>query len=726
MRTIIHALVKFIIRVRYHFSVQGVEHVPGSGPAILASNHVSLSDAMLMCAALPRPAVFFIDHRELQNGFSAFLMKLSGGIAVDYDHFWQDKTALAKAKKALSSGQLVVLFPEKQVSCSGFLTVFCDHYAALNARHGTPIIPLYIDYMRGSRRLPFGRNSVLFGDTVRTSITVIAGEACESSISAMGLKRKIEELSIQAYELRKSHRHSLGFMMIRGARRNWSRKQLADTTGVSLSYGKTLISSLALAAIIKKEFINERFIGIVLPASAGAALVNLGVTLAGKIPVNLNFTSSTENLSQAAAQCGLRMVITSRQFLTRMKTLTVPGKVVFVEDLKKSIQPVDIVKATLKALLVPAGLLTREKHFRADAAATIVFSSGSTNNPKGIILTHHNIVSNIEQMHTVIDLSRDDCMCGVLPFFHSFGLTATLWFPLLAGFRVAYHPNPLDGSTIATTVRNEGATILLATPTFLNTYLRKGTREDFRSLRIVISGAEKLKPALSQAFEEKFGVVPLEGYGATELSPVCCLNMLDGHFGGRSESGRRLGTAGRLLPGMGARIVDPETGESLDDGKQGLLLVKGPNVMKGYLNQPEKTAEIVRDGWYNTGDIGAISPDGFVTLTDRLSRFSKIGGEMVPHGALEEILADGLRTNDPVIAVTAVPDPMRGERIAVLYTSQAGDSKVLQSIIERASVPNLWKPARDAYVRVDAIPMLGTGKTDLKAVRELACRELGR
>jgi acyl-[acyl-carrier-protein]-phospholipid O-acyltransferase/long-chain-fatty-acid--[acyl-carrier-protein] ligase len=459
---------------------------------------------------------------------------------------------------------------------------------------------------------------------------------------------------------------------------------------------------------------------VLLPATAGGALVNAGVTLAGKIPVNLNFTSSAENIGHAVASCRIKKVITSKKFASRIEGLNVPAQLLYLEDIMASVTSAEKIAALLKARLVPARTLSGEAHNNPHDCATVVFSSGSTAHPKGIVLTHHNIISNIEQMSAVLDLSVEECMVASLPFFHSFGLTASLWFPLLCGFRVAYHPNPLDAATIATLARKERGTILLATPTFLQAYMRKATPEDFAAMRIIISGAEKLKPALASAFREKLGKDALEGYGATELSPVAALNVPDATHRGFTEKGGRSGTIGRLLPGMAARLVDPDTGTPAAGGAAGLLEVQGPNVMKEYLDDPEKTREAVRDGWYCTGDIASISADGYITITDRLARFSKIGGEMIPHGALEDILAAALQTAAPAVAVTAVPDPHRGEKLVVLYTAEAGGASALQQTIAAADIPNLWKPSADAYLQVEKIPMLGTGKTDLKGIKTLA------
>jgi acyl-[acyl-carrier-protein]-phospholipid O-acyltransferase/long-chain-fatty-acid--[acyl-carrier-protein] ligase len=341
----------------------------------------------------------------------------------------------------------------------------------------------------------------------------------------------------------------------------------------------------------------------------------------------------------------------------------------YIEDILKKVTPVMKIKALVKTWCVPADLLTGEKKGIRDTTATVIFSSGSTAEPKGIILSHHNIVSDIESLTKALHFGKEDALCAALPFFHSFGYTATIWFPLITGFKACYHPNPLEGEIIAKVVRENRATMLLATPTFLKAYHRKATREDFGSLKLIIVGAEKLKQDLAESFEKKFGIRPLEGYGATELSPVVSLNMPDVTCGNRTYPRCKEGSVGMPLYGITARVVDPDTFEDLRYGEPGLLLIKGPNVMKGYLGKSELTNEAVKDGWYNTGDIAVVDEYGYITLTDRLSRFSKIGGEMVPRGAVEDLLQNAVEAEEQAVAVTAIPDEKRGEKLVVLYTS---------------------------------------------------------
>jgi acyl-[acyl-carrier-protein]-phospholipid O-acyltransferase/long-chain-fatty-acid--[acyl-carrier-protein] ligase len=336
------------------------------------------------------------------------------------------------------------------------------------------------------------------------------------------------------------------------------------------------------------------------------------------------------------------------------------------------------------------------------------------------MLTHYNIASNIEQMGQTFMLGYKDCLLGVLPFFHSFGFTVTLWLPTSLGVGVIYHFNPLDLTVVSELVRKYKVTFLLATPTFLQAYMRRCSPEDFGSLQFVLVGAEKLPERVALAFEDCFGIRPLEGYGCTECSPVVAVNTRDFRAPGFRQIGAKRGKIGHPLPGISARIVDPETLEPLPAGQPGLLLVRGPNVMQGYLNRPDKTAEVLKDGWYVTGDIAALDEDGFLTITDRLSRFSKIGGEMVPHIKVEEKLHELAGATEQTFVVTGVPDGKKGERLVVLHRLPEEKIRELLERLPQLDLPNLWIPRANQFFYVEELPYLGTGKLDLRAVRELA------
>jgi acyl-[acyl-carrier-protein]-phospholipid O-acyltransferase/long-chain-fatty-acid--[acyl-carrier-protein] ligase len=470
-------------------------------------------------------------------------------------------------------------------------------------------------------------------------------------------------------------------------------------------------------------------VGIFLPPSIPGALVNLAAMLMGKVLVNLNYTVSSETLASCAQQCELKTIISARAFLDKVH-VQLPVDPILLEDVAKNPGFVERTLAALAAALLPACALLHfagaERVPTLDDVATIIFSSGSTGEPKGVMLTHYNIASNVEQLDQVFLLQPEDRIMGILPFFHSFGFTATLCLPAAVGVGVVFHPNPLDSRVIGALINKYAVTMLLATPTFLNTYLRRCTPEEFGSLRFVMAGAEKLPERVAVAFEDHFGIRPLEGYGCTECSPVVTVNTGDFRAASFRQVGAKRGSIGHPLPGITVKIIDPETNKALGIDQPGLLLVRGPNVMQGYLKRPEKTAEVLRDGWYNTGDIASVDEDGFLRVTDRLSRFSKIGGEMVPHIKIEEKLQELVGASEQMFVVTAVPDEKKGERLIVLHTLADEQLEECLAGLAKSDLPALWRPRHDQFLRIEKLPYLGTGKLDLRKVRELAAETSAR
>jgi acyl-[acyl-carrier-protein]-phospholipid O-acyltransferase/long-chain-fatty-acid--[acyl-carrier-protein] ligase len=452
--------------------------------------------------------------------------------------------------------------------------------------------------------------------------------------------------------------------------------------------------------------------------------VNLAATLAGKTVVNLNFTTGRAGMDSAAAQAGLRTVVTSRAFLEKAK-LEPPENVelIILEDLLAGITTSARLAALALAIFAPTRVLEQvagaSVRPTVDDVATIIFSSGSTGDPKGVVLSHFNIDSNIVAIGQVYRVLPTDRLIGILPFFHSFGYTM-FWFATNSGMASVCHPSPLDAAMIGALVERYRVTVLLATPTFLQLYMRRCTPAQFGSIRLILAGAEKLPEALALKFEDTFGIRPMEGYGLTECAPVVSVNTFDWREPGFFQPGSRRGFVGQPLPGVSVRIVTPETFEPLGPDTPGLVLVKGPNVMRGYLGRDDLTRKAFHDGWYITGDQGFLSEDGFLKITGRLSRFSKIGGEMVPHVRIEEALQDAVEADGQVFAVTAVGDDRKGEMLAVLHTCD--DQHVQQALdhLGTLGLPNLFIPRRDHFIHVDAIPVLGTGKLDLRAIRRVA------
>jgi len=514
-------------------------------------------------------------------------------------------------------------------------------------------------------------------------------------------------------------RDTLGERFVRTARRNWEKRCICDSLGRSFTYGQALVSSIALADVVARLSSGQQKVGILLPPSTAAALANVAVTLLGKVPVNLSYVVSNELVLAAIDDCNIKCVITSRLFLNKLPRLAdLPG-LVFLEDISSRIGTAAGARAYLNARFIPLHRLVRGDA-GGNSLATVIFSSGSTGEPKGVMLSHRNILSNIDSLVSVFALRGDDNFCGVLPFFHLFGFTCALWLPIITGVSASYCPDPLDGRAIGTLARTSGSTILFATPSFLQNYIRRIERTDFARLRAVVVGAAKLDTAVADSFEARFGIRPQAGYGVTELSPVVSLNVTSEQGAAPGKFGNKENTVGLPIPGVQVQVVDVETGRLLPPGRDGLLMVKGPNVMLGYLNRPELSREVLKDGWYNTGDVASIDAEGFLRITDRLSRFSKIGGEMVPHVVIEQVYHRELDAENQVLVVTGVPEPRKGEELVVLYLEQAGPPEKLHELICNSSLPNLWKPRRDNYVKIDSIPSVGSGKVDLCALKRIA------
>ncbi|NUP96706.1 MAG: AMP-binding protein, partial [Planctomycetaceae bacterium] len=494
---------------------------------------------------------------------------------------------------------------------------------------------------------------------------------------------------------------------------------------------RALAGAIALGRALKGRWADQTHVGILLPPSVGGALVNIAASFAGRTTVNLNYTTGPAGMTSAARQSGLKTVVTSKLFLEKAK-LELPEGVepIWIDEIATEIGTFERLSSLALAWLAPVRLLESccgaERPVKPDDIVTVIFSSGSTGEPKGVMLAHSNVASNCAALEQVVHVGTSDKVLGILPFFHSFGFTATIWFPARSGLGAVFHPSPIDVGAIGDLVERHAVSFLIATPTLLSIYLRRIPPHQFGSLSLVLTGAEKLTDRLAQAFEDQFGIRPLEGYGATECAPVVAMSQRDFRGAGLYQPGWRRGFVGQPLPGLVARVVDPDTGVDLAPGTPGMLLVRGPNVMRGYLGRPDLTEKALRDGWYVTGDIALVDEDGFLKITDRLSRFSKIGGEMVPHGRVEDELHKAANATTQVFLVTALPDEAKGERLAVLSTAPLDSIPPLLAKLAAAGLPNLFIPRADSFLFVEALPVLGTGKVDLRSAKELALARLGQ
>ncbi len=519
---------------------------------------------------------------------------------------------------------------------------------------------------------------------------------------------------------------------IRVCRQRRSGTKIADSTGVELTGGALLTRTLVLRRFLHRRVLDpgEANVGILLPPSVGAAVVNVALTLDRRVAVNLNYTLSSDVMNACIRTAGIRRVLTTRKVMAKL-SLELEAELVFLEELRGEIGLWDKVIGAFQSFVMPRGMLTRHlgaQKVQPDDVMTLVFTSGSTGTPKGVMLTHENVSSNVASIADLIHLTPKDVFLGVLPFFHSFGYTATLWTTMTLDVGAVFHFNPLDGRQVGRLCERHQVTILLTTPTFLRTYLRRCEPEQLQTTDVVVTGAEKLPVSLADEFESRFGTRPVEAYGATEMSPLIACNIPPSRTRDEGRD-RKAETVGRPALHVRARAMDLETADELPVGEVGMVWVKGPNVMKGYYGREDLTADVLRDGWYVTGDLGAIDEDGFLRLEGRLSRFAKIGGEMVPHIGIEEVLNRILGAEEEgglQAAVTSVPDPKKGERLVVIHVALKEEPRAICEALAKAGLPNLYIPSPDAWYEVPEIPVLGTGKLALREVRRIALECTGQ
>lgn len=711
----------------YKIKVVGLENIPKTGGGLIVCNHISYADPTLVLASVQRPIRFLMFREIYENPVINPIAKSINAIPISFrDKPKEMVKSLEVARQAVKDGHLVCIFAEAGLTRHGNMLPFLKGYEFIMKDLDAPIIPMHLDRMWGS--IFSYENGKYFWKLPKVwpyPVTVSFGKPMSSKSAPHEVRLAVQELSADSFKLRGKDQKKLHIAFVDEVKKHPFKFCMADSTGTKLNYIQVLTSVLLLS---KKIFSGKKGdmekVGVLLPASCIGSLINGAAFFAGKIPVNLNFTVSKENLTSCIEQCAMKTIITSKIFLKKAKLETTEN-MIFVEDFAKQITKLEKVKMLLCSLLLPAFLI-KKVWVHGDKAnvndvATIIFSSGSTGQPKGVMLSHSNIFSNIEGLYQVLRVSNKDVILGVLPFFHSFGFTATLCMPVGVGLGVVYHSNPLDAGTIGQLVQKYKATVIMGTPTFFSAYIRKCTKEQFASIRYAAAGAEKLKQAVSQAFKEKFDVIPYEGYGATELSPIVAMGIPDyvSEEGRIRQVGFKEGKVGHPIPGVAAKVVNPDTFELLPFDSEGLLLIKGPNVMQGYLNNQEKTNEVIKDGWYITGDIATIDKDGFICITDRLSRFSKIGGEMVPHVKVEEKILEILDAVEPICAVSSVEDEKRGERLAVLYTGDIDIQKLWEEL-NASDLPKLWIPKKEDFYQVGEIPVLGSGKLDLKSIKNIA------
>jgi acyl-[acyl-carrier-protein]-phospholipid O-acyltransferase/long-chain-fatty-acid--[acyl-carrier-protein] ligase len=712
-----------LLRCFYRVTTLGLEHLPAGG-FLLLPNHITWVDAIVLQVACPRPIRYIIDQEFYHKPLLKPFLRLVHCIPIDTR---RSRSAIRAATEKIAEGEVVCLFPEGQLERAGTLLRLRRGYELIAHHANAKVVPVWLDQLWGSIfSFQGGRFFTKLPKRIPYRVTVAFGKPLPADAADIArVREELLKLGESCFRRRPSLDRHLAEQCVRGLKRRPFVTAIVDGLDHSvLSRSKLLGAAAALSRLFRKEFPDER-IAIVLPASKGSMVANLAVTLAGKVPVDLNFTIGRAANESCIKRANLRVAISATQFIDRIKDFPWPERVLKLDELMPRLKR-QIVFWWMMSILAPAGLLLRLLQIPkggGHAEATLLFTSGSTGEPKGVVLSHRNIVGNVSQFRELLDAKKNDAILASLPFFHSFGSTVTLWYPLIEGVRIVTYPNPLEAAKNAALIERYKLTLLLATPTFLRGYLRKVEPHQLRSLRLVITGAEKLPLDLAKAFEERFKQRVFEGYGLTETAPVVSVNLPEPQPtkpGEQVQPSARLGSVGKMAPGIAAEIREPETDRKLSLHETGMLWLRGPNIFEGYLHDPERTADVLRDSWFKTGDIGRFDEDGFLYIEGRLSRFSKIGGEMVPHEAIEQKIIDLLDlsgTDERIIGIVGVTDEAKGEAV-VLLSAVDIDLAQVRDKLRDAGVPNLWIPKR--VRRVESIPVLASGKLDLKKCNELA------
>jgi acyl-[acyl-carrier-protein]-phospholipid O-acyltransferase/long-chain-fatty-acid--[acyl-carrier-protein] ligase len=709
----------------YKMQVRGRENIPEKGPALLIANHVSFVDGLLLSASSSRMIRFLLHEDFYSHPLLHPIFKWLKFIEVPNPKKPKRvKETIEQTKEALRNGDIVCIFPEGELTKNGAIGEFKKGYSIMIPEDmEIPIIPIHLNRVWGSIfTYYYGKIKFRLPKKVPYPVTLTIGKPLSPHISPFALRQKICETAAEGAMEPEQGEKVIHSAFAKLAKRHPFQKTFFDAESDGLSNFTILIRAMLLSSEIRK-ITKKPHVGILLPNSTHTAVATLAVLMADKVPAMLNFSVSDATLDECISKAEIECILTSKIFIQKAK-VSKRNKMVFLEDIAKNISSTDKLKYTLAGLLLPHKLLVK---FISPATseglfsdAVILFSSGSSGAPKGIVLSHHNINSNVSSlMHIMGWQPSKDSLLGNLPLFHSFGMTTNFSLPMISGTKIVYMPNPLDSAAVGKIIAAHKLTVLLATPTFLQNYIRKSTPEQLKSLRFTIVGAERLRSELSEKFTKMTGKEILEGFGCTELSPVVSINIPRSFMDLETKSGKPK-SAGVPIPDVCVKVVHPDTGEDLECGEEGVLMVKGPNVMQRYLKEPEKTAEVIKDGWYNTGDIAKMDSEGYIFITGRLSRFSKIAGEMVPHEVVEQAIADIVKHENRVIAVLGAPDKKKGEKLIVAYSDAAiSPEKIITELRKQAAIPNLWIPKKENFIKIDAIPVLGSSKLDLPTLKKV-------
>lgn len=665
------------------------------------------------------------EHAQHDPQLRAYMEKSGSGAM-----FSADDTALEAAGQQLQShlehGGVIIHVPGRAaVRNAAFNHTPAAELEALCSLK-LPVLPVAID------RPAHASLSVEKTQSLPEFVISFGNPIATDNITVATWQQAMLEANESAYSSRSLFDQSLPMTLLAGLKNNSKCKVLDGADDSELGYDKVLAAAIAFSKYLKKET-DEPRVAIVLPPGKGGLIANLAVMFAGKTPVNLNFTAGPDAVRSCIHQSGVDLFITADPFVRKLTSFPWPPTrdLVLIERVLPKLRKSIISWAVISKLL-PTGLLGSLLSLgkrKGNEEAALLFTSGSSGDPKGVVLTHRNLLANVTQFGTRLSLPENSSVLGCLPLFHSFGCTVTLWYPVIEGVNLVTYPSPLETKRLAELIALHKIDLLLSTPTFLRGYMRRVDPIQLASLKLVVTGAEKLPQSLADKFADKFGIRPQEGYGLTETSPATNVNLPNPESEKNAVTipSSRNGSVGQLLPGQALRITDPSTDEDLPIDKQGIIWFRGPNVFRGYLNNPAKTQEVIIDGWFRTGDVGRVDSDGFLYIEGRISRFSKIGGEMVPHETVEAAINKALGLDNETerrVAIVGIPDEQKGEAIVLLSTLDSAGSDQesidLRYKLLDQGLPSLWCPK--TILPVKEIPVLASGKLDIKGCEELAAK----
>lgn len=731
-QSLVLLFLKFVVGLRYKLQINGFKNIPSSGGVLLLGNHISWIDWAIILMSVPREVKFVVFKQIYEKWYLTWLFKLIKAIPIGSG---SSRASMKIVSDELDAGSVIVLFPEGAISRNGHLGEFKRGFEKIleNCSSDVKVVPFYI---RGLWESMFSRANRKFKESKKTNIvTVCFGRVInKEDANVQSVKNEVFSLSNLAWSEHIKELKPLNEVIFARLKELSNGTIFSDNTGVTLSGARFLTASILFKNLFKKR-VRSHNIGLLLPTSAAGAFINYMVILMGKTAVNLNFTASIDSLKASIKKAEIKTIISSKKFIEKLEAKGVKiseifedVEVYFLEDEQKKIKKLDAVLVYFSVKFLPTAILKLMHLTKTskNANAIILFSSGSEGTPKGVELSGDNILGNAQQISNILNVNDDDVILGSLPLFHAFGIVVTTYLPLIEGIKCAAVADSTDGLAVAKMVSSEKASIMCGTSTFFRLYTKNTKIHPlmFDSLRLIVAGAEKLRDDVRFEFKKRFGKDILEGYGTTETSPVASCNLPDKiseDF--EVQIGQKIGTVGMAIPGTSIKIVDPSSFKELKTGEEGMVLISGIQVMKGYLNDEEKTKSVLKKIkgriYYITGDKGKLDSDGFLTIVDRYSRFAKIGGEMVSLGAVEEQISKLVEDNSNIDFIAlATSDEKKGEKVVLLISNITLEQKdILKRKMIKEFDNKLMIP--EIIQIVDEVPKLGSGKKDYVKAKEL-------